>query len=228
MVCALAVHFPPARRHSALASHSGRRPAKFQQRRPSYSQLVDNQIAPHIGAKLLQKLKAQDVESWHTTLKTKGRKDGKGGISNRTIGHAHRVLSKALKEAARYDLVVKNVASEERAPKVDDDEMMILTEDQVNDLPSKMIEVREALEETRKHGVRFKKTKTKGGLRDITLPDIVVDTLREHRRRQLEHRMALGLGELSDDDLVFPRYDDEGAPQAPNASAPSGGTWLTA
>lgn len=29
--------------------------------------------------------------------------------------------------------------------------------------------------------------------------------------------MALGLGKLSDDDLVFPSYDDDSAPQAPNA-----------
>ena len=82
----------------------------------------------------------------------------------------------------------------------------------------KVIEVREALEETKKHGVRFKKTKTKCGLLDITLPDIVVDALREHRRRELEQRMAIGLGKLSGDDFVFPSYDDAGAPQvqAPN------------
>jgi integrase len=47
-------------------------------------------------------------------------------------------LSKALREAARYDLVVKNVAAEEGAPKVVDDEIVILSEDQVNELPSKL------------------------------------------------------------------------------------------
>jgi len=153
-------------------------------------------------------------------------------------------LSKALREAARYDLVVKNVAAEEGAPKVVDDEIVILSEDQVNELPSKLagdamlapaitalftgvrrgellalrwradldarkIKIREALEETKKHGIRFKNTKTKGGLRDITLPEIVVDVLREHRRQQLKLRMAMGLGKLPDDALVFPRYDGE-------------------
>jgi hypothetical protein len=44
-------------------------------------------------------------------------------------GHAHRVLSKALCDASRYDLVVKNVAAEEGAPKVAGEEMIILTED---------------------------------------------------------------------------------------------------
>lgn len=103
-----------------------------------YGELVENQIVPHIGAKLIQKLKPLDIEGWHTTLMSSGRKDGAGGISNRTIGHAHRVLSKALREAARHDLVVKNVAAEEGAPKVADDEMVILTEEQLRDLPTKL------------------------------------------------------------------------------------------
>ena len=208
-----------------------------------YSELVENQIAPHIGEKLLQKLKPIDIEGWHTTLRTRGRKDGKGGITNQTISHAHNVLSKALKEAARHDLVVKNVAAEEPAPKVDSDEMVILSPEQVTALPSqlvgtrlfapaitalftgvrrgellalrwknadldgKVIRIREALEETKKHGLRLKETKTKHGRRDITLPEIVVTALREHRKAQLELRMAIGAGRLDPDDLVFPGTD---------------------
>ena len=41
-----------------------------------------------------------------------GRRDGIGGLSSLTIRHAHRLLSKAFKEAARHDLVVRNVASD--------------------------------------------------------------------------------------------------------------------
>jgi hypothetical protein len=51
------------------------------------------------------------------------------------------------------------------------------------------MEGQEAPEETKTHGVRFKATKTKSGRRTISTPDIVVDTLREHRRQQLEQRM---------------------------------------
>ena len=60
------------------------------------------------------------------------------------------------------------------------------------DLDAKVMRVREALEETREHGIRVKATKTKAGRRDVSLPEIVVDALREHRRQQLELRMALG------------------------------------
>src|SRR3954465_7870079 len=71
----------------------------------------------------------------------------------------------------------------------------------------KVIEVREALEETKAHGVRFKAPKTKAGRRDITLPDLLVETLRELRKEQLEIRIKLGAGKLQDDALLFAGID---------------------
>ena len=217
-----------------------------------YRELINNQIIPHLGAKQLQKLKAFDIERWHNTLLASGRKDGAGGISARTIGHAHRVLSKALKEAARFDFVVKNVASTEKPPKVDrEDEVQIVAEQRLKelldklkdraiypkavlslfaglrrgellalrwchiDLDRKVLHVREALEETRTHGVLVKTPKSKAGRRDITLPNIVVETLGEHRKAQLEQRFRLGQGKLNDDDLLFPTLD--GALPSPRA-----------
>jgi integrase len=190
-----------------------------------------------------------DIEEWQTTLRNSGRVRGQGGLAARTIGHAHRVLSKALSDAARNGLVVRNVAAEEGPPKVDDDEIVIvqdvpglveklptsrlyvpamtalfsgmrlgevlaLRECRV-DLDRKVAQVREALEETKAHGIRFKPPKSKAGRRDITLPDILVDVLREHRRQRLEMRMQLGAGRLPDDALLF--ADLNGEPLSPNA-----------
>ena len=217
-----------------------------------YRELINNQIIPHLGNKQLQKLKAIDIEAWHGALIAGGRKDGKGGISARTIGHAHRVLSKALKEAARFDLVTRNVASAEKPPKVpDENEVQIVEQHRLEglltklrgrviypkvvlslfaglrrgellarwrhvDLDRKILQVREALEETKAHGVQVKTPKSKAGRRDITLPNIVTETLREHRRGQLELHMRLGLGKLSDeDDLLFPTL--EGTLPSPRA-----------
>jgi integrase len=211
-----------------------------------YRELVENQIVPHIGAKLLQKLRTLDIEEWHTTLRTNGRANGKGGLAPRTIGHAHRVLGKALRDAARNELVVKNVVASQSAPKVDDDEMVIVKEvpafiELVRghrlfvpamislftgmrlgevlalrwgrvDLDRKVIEVREALEETKAHGIRFKAPKTKAGRRDITLPDILVETLREFRKEQLEIRLKLGAGKLPGDALLFVRLESNALP----------------
>jgi hypothetical protein len=91
-----------------------------------YTELAENQVAPHIGDKALQRLRPLDIEDWHTALRNNGRANGKGGISNRTIGHAHRVLSKALSDAVENEVIAKNVAATKTPPKVPDDEMVIV------------------------------------------------------------------------------------------------------
>jgi integrase len=215
-----------------------------------YRQLLENQIAPHLGAKVLQRLKPLDIEQWHAILRNNGRVRGQGGIAARTIGHAHRVLGKALADAARNDLVSRNVTKAQPAPNIATDEDMVIVQDVpglVAKLPGnrlhvpamvalftgmrlgeilalrwnrvpldrKVIEVREALEQTKAHGVRFKAPKSKAGRRDITLPDILVDVLREHRKAVLELRMQLGAGKLPEDALLFATID--GGPLSPNA-----------
>jgi integrase len=218
-----------------------------------YRELLDNKITPHIGSVAIQKLKPADVERWHTTLKTHGRRDGAGGLSARSIGHAHRLLSKALKEGLRHELVVRNVAAVEPPPKVDAEEITVLDENQVRqlieklrgramypraitalftgirrgellalrwhhaDLDSKnpLIRIREAIEETKGAGIRFKPPKTKNSVRDVSLPDIVVEALRDLKRQQLELRISLGLGRMPDDALIFPKLD--GQPQSPRS-----------
>jgi integrase len=206
-----------------------------------YQELTEHQLARFpIGARPLQKLSHADIEAWHTALKTKGRKDGTGGVSARTIHHAHKLLTKALREGVKYGLVLRNVAVEERPPKIVAKPMQILSPEQVKDLAAKLagrpicapavvslftgarrgellalswsavnldrkvMEIRAALEQTAEHGTRIKDPKTASGKRKIALPDIVVDTLREHRRQQLELRLALGLGKAPADALVFP------------------------
>jgi integrase len=206
-----------------------------------YGQLVENQIVPHLGGRLLQKLGRLDIEAWHTALRK--------SVAIRTVGHAHRVLGKALRDAESDGFVVKNVCKLRRPPKVNDvdkvivrdvrglierlrgnrmytmaivaiftgmrlGEILALKHGRV-DLDRGIIEVREAVEETKANGVRFKAAKTKAGRRDITLPDIAIDTLREHRKALLETRLKLGLGKLGDDDLLFPNLD--GNPLRPSA-----------
>lgn len=91
-----------------------------------YRQLATNQIEPYLGAMVLQKLRPLHIEEWHVALRTKGRADGKGGVAPRTIGHAHRVLSQVLSDAAENDLVLRNVAQTKSAPKVPDKDMIIV------------------------------------------------------------------------------------------------------
>jgi integrase len=83
------------------------------------------------------------------------------------------------------------------------------------DSADKHLKIQQAIEETAAHGIRFKTPKTENSIRDVSLPDIVVEALRDLRRQQLELRLAFGLGKLDSDALIFPRQD--GAPQSPRA-----------
>jgi integrase len=91
------------------------------------------------------------------------------------------------------------------------------------DLDKKIIQVRETLEHTKAHGIRFKPPKSKAGRREVTLPDILVDVLREHRKVQLELRLKLGAGKLPDDALLF--ADIEGGPLSPTTCSKTWGNF---
>src|SRR5262249_38444843 len=70
--------------------------------RERYNTLLKKQIAPHIGDAAAQKLSTTDVETWHGTLRA-------AGLSPRTISHAHKLLRKALGDAVRHGLLIRNV-----------------------------------------------------------------------------------------------------------------------
>jgi integrase len=48
-----------------------------------------------------------------------GRRDGKGGLSARTVGHIHRVLKQALAQAVRWEMLIRNPANAVDPPKVE-------------------------------------------------------------------------------------------------------------
>jgi integrase len=82
------------------------------------------------------------------------------------------------------------------------------------DLNKATVRVERSLEQTKAGGLRLKQPKTKAGTRTITIPASTVQVLREHRVRQLELRMKLGLGKEPTGSLVFPELD--GSPMDPD------------
>jgi integrase len=213
-----------------------------------YRELAEGQIIPHLGNISLQKLRPANVAKWHEELLKTGSRKG-GPLAARTVGHAHRVLHRALARAVETEALSRNVASIVSPPKVEENEVEILTSDQIAlvldklqnhplyeivavdlstglrrsellalrlsdvDLDAATLSVERALEETMA-GVRFKPPKTKQSRRTISLPPNAVAVLREHRRKLLEVRMALGLGKPDDATLLFAEPD--GSPTAPN------------
>jgi integrase len=81
------------------------------------------------------------------------------------------------------------------------------------DLDKGTVRVERSLEET-KAGLRFKAPKTAHGRLTISLPMTAVAVLREHRRKLLQLRLALGLGKPDADTLLFSHPD--GSPIPPN------------
>ena len=179
-----------------------------------YRQLVENQIAPHIGTNTLQKLSRSISRHGTPRYGTWPCARKRAALPPRTIGHAHRVLCKALSDAAKNELVIRNVAKSRAGPEgarqrngdrhdvpalfeqaerlaaraslrwwrcspACDEARCWLCAGAVSISIGKVIQVREALEHTKAHGIRFKPPKSKAGRRDITLPDILVEALRE-------------------------------------------------
>jgi len=95
-----------------------------------YRELAELQIIPHLGNKVMQRLRPHEVKKWHDTLLKAGAKSGRP-LSARTVGHAHRVLHRALEMAVETETLARNVASVISPPKVEDGEVEILDADQI-------------------------------------------------------------------------------------------------
>lgn len=196
-----------------------------------YRGLVKNQVAPHIGAIELQKLRPRDVKGWLVTI-------GRTGISVRSVRHAHSVLRSALAHATSVEIIARNVASMIKAPALQKRRQAILRADEIADALGKLeglsiypiaavalgtgarrgeiaglqwsdidfdaatMRIQRSIEQTM-IGLRVKPPKTESGYRTITLPAFVVNALRDHRRLALELRMKLGAGAPSNDAPVF-------------------------
>jgi integrase len=199
-----------------------------------YRQLTEHQIIPYLGARTLQKLTRLDIEGWHNALHQAGLAAGTISNAHRVLHQAINDaetdglvvknvcrLHRAPGATDRETVIVQDVPgfiTKIRGTRLYVPallalvtgmrlgEVLALRFSHV-DLDKKVIRVREALEDTRTHGVRIKAPKTRAGRRDVTLPDIAITALGDHRRQMLETRMRLGLGKLPDDALLFTTLD---------------------
>ena len=73
-----------------------------------YEEIAKKNLVPLLGAVSITKLRPIDISQAYATALTSGRRRGKGGLSARTVHHMHRVLSQALKQAVRWDLLLRS------------------------------------------------------------------------------------------------------------------------
>jgi integrase len=205
-----------------------------------YTELARKNLVPLLGGHTLAKLQPIDISQAYATALASGRRDGKGGLSARTVTHMHRVLHEALKQAMIWKLLARNPAALVKPPKPDPKKMKVLDTDATAamieaarpyaafvpvllavlcglrrgeiaalrwksvDLDTGQLAVVASIEQTKK-GCREKGTKT-GRDRTVAMPAVLVEELRQHRLRQAQSLLQLGV-RLTVDHHVVTQFD---------------------
>ena len=84
-----------------------------------YAELARKNIAPLLGAVILSKLQPAQISAAYAKALASGRRNGKGGLSPRTVHHMHRVLKQALGQAQRWQILPRNPCDAVDPPKVE-------------------------------------------------------------------------------------------------------------
>ncbi len=100
-----------------------KRPAVKAKTYQRYEELVRIHVKPTLGRIALSKLSPADLQHLYAGKLS-------GGLSARTIGHLHRLISGALKQAVLWGFLARNVADAVAPPRVTRREMQALTAEQ--------------------------------------------------------------------------------------------------
>jgi integrase len=99
-----------------------------------YVSKARRQIVPHLGKIRLDSLTGIRIDRFYRDLKENGRLDGKGGLSDQTILHVHRVLHTALEQAVRWKLIPRNPCNDATPPKPQERDVQFLSEAELDRL----------------------------------------------------------------------------------------------
>ncbi|MGE3778363.1 MAG: tyrosine recombinase XerC, partial [Pirellulaceae bacterium] len=89
-----------------------------------YTEIVRKSLGPRLGSVKLARLKPEHIAAAYADALARGRRDGKGGLSPRTVHHMHRILKQALSRAVRWQLLARNPADAVDPPKVERKELI--------------------------------------------------------------------------------------------------------
>jgi len=100
----------------------------------SYRSIIDRHLKQGLGWIVLARLEPQQIQAYYAEKLARGRFDGKGGLSNRSVLYQHRILSKALEQGVKMGLVVRNVAKLITPPRVARAKINVLDADEASRL----------------------------------------------------------------------------------------------
>lgn len=99
-----------------------------------YGELLLKNVAPILGSLTLNKLSAARIDAAWGQLLESGRRNGKGGLSPRTVHHCRRVMLTAMDQAVKWDLLKRNPVALTRPPKVERAKMDAYDASQTGDM----------------------------------------------------------------------------------------------
>ena len=97
----------------------------------SYTSIVERHLIPSLGKVALTDLQPMHIQSYYADKLNKGRADGKGGLSARSIVYHHRILSNSLDYAVKMGVAVRNVVKVVEPPRVAKVTMSTLSPEEV-------------------------------------------------------------------------------------------------
>jgi integrase len=84
----------------------------------SYEQIVRTHVSPRLGNAALKAITPTMLNQMYEDLLDHGRVDERGGLSPKSVRNIHVVVRKALNDAVRWDLLVRNPADLANPPRV--------------------------------------------------------------------------------------------------------------
>ena len=83
----------------------------------SYRDIVRSRVVPRLGHLRLDEINGEKLNELYGELLARGRADGRGSLSVRSVRYTHTVLSMALKDACRWGLLAANPADAADPPR---------------------------------------------------------------------------------------------------------------
>jgi integrase len=97
----------------------------------SYEMIIRRHLIPELGSISLNQLGPRHLQAFYSRQKARGRVDGKGQLSPRTVRYCHSLLVEALGHAVKLGLLSRNIARATEAPRLDHRVMPILAPEDI-------------------------------------------------------------------------------------------------
>lgn len=99
-----------------------------------HCQIVHNDLIPSLGHLRLDEVEPLHIQDYYSEARKSGRKDGSGGLSERTLLHHHRLLKQVLKQGIAWRMLTYNPCDGVKSPSPGKVDLQILTAEQLTEL----------------------------------------------------------------------------------------------